>query len=137
MDPLSLVEGGADGLVQVAEAFRTKRLNVAGIYLIKQTGHAGDERWIIRLVTEEKSPHLRRSMIVALVSLRREGALPRIDESVQFDIVHIDDPESVRVMRYAQALGGAPAVIRDVMWQGLFIEYAVVALIPERDAAAA
>ena len=137
MDPLSLVEGGADGLVRIAEAFRGKRLNVSGIYLIKMTGHAGDERWVIRLVTEEKSPHVKRRMIVALVSLRREGALPRIDDSVLLDTVHVDDFETVRIVQYTEALGGPPAVIRDVMWQGLFIEYAVVALVPERETAAA
>lgn len=137
MDPLLLVEGGVDGLVRIAEAFRSKRVNVSAVYLIKVTGHAGDERWVIRLVTDEKSPHVRRNMIVALIGLRREEALPRIDDSVRVDIVHIDDPEPMRVIQYAQALGGSPVIIKDSMLQGLFVEYALVALVPERDAAAA
>lgn len=137
MDPLSLVEGGAEGLVRIAEAFRAKRLKISGIYLIKQTGHAGDERWVIRLLTDEKSPHVKRNMIAALIDLRREETLPWIDDSVHFDIVHINDPEPIRVIQYARALGGPPVLIRDAMWQGLFIEYALVALVPERDAAAA
>lgn len=137
MDPLSLVEGGAEGLIRVVEAFRAKRLKVSGIYLIRQTGHAGDERWVVRLLTDEKSPQMKRSMIAALVGLRRERALPWIDDAVQFDIVHVDDPEPARVIQYAQALGGPPVLIRDAMWQGLFIEYAFVALVPKRDAAAA
>jgi hypothetical protein len=76
-------------------------------------------------------------MIVALIDLRREQALPRIDELVGFHIVDVDDPEASRVLDYAQRLGGPPVIIRDAMWQGLFIEYALVAMLPDRKAAAA
>jgi hypothetical protein len=137
MDPLSLVTGGAEGLVRIAEAFRSKRVAVLGIYLIKQTGHDDDERFTIRLVTDERSPHLERRMIYALIDLRRENALPWIDGSVRFDIVHIDDAEPSRVLEYAQQFDSLPVVIRDVMWKGLFIEYALVAVLPERAAVAA
>lgn len=137
MDSLFLVAGGVDGLVRIAEAFRSRGLEVSGIYLIKRTGYEDDEKWIIRLISDQKSPDLNGQMIKALVSLERDRALPLIDPLVRVHIAPSDDPEAARVIDYTHRLGGAPAIIRDVMWQGLFIEYAVVALVPERDAAAA
>ena len=137
MDPLSLVEDGVKGLTRIADAFRSRGLRFVGLYLIKDTGHAGDETLTIRLITDVKGPDEKRKMIATLVDLRRERALPWIDSSIGFDLVHIDDPEASRVIEYAQRLGGPFAIIRDTMWQGLFIEYAAVAVIPARDMAAA
>jgi len=71
------------------------------------------------------------------VPLRRERALPRTDNSVRILIPHVDDIEASRGIDYAQRLGRPPVIIRDAMWPGLFIEYAVVAMALEPDVATA
>lgn len=138
MDMFSLVEGGPDGLVRIAEAFRGKGVNVVGLYMIKTTSHDDEVRWTIRLITDQKSPHIQRNMIVSLIDLRRTKALPWVDDRVLIDIVNLDDPEASRIVEYARALGGrTPVIIQDEMWDNLFIEHAVVAIIPAHDKAAA
>jgi hypothetical protein len=138
MDPSALVEGGAKGLVRIAEAFRSAGISIVAIYLIKVAGHDGDDEWWeLRLVSEDKSPDLNGRMIRELVELERAGRLPWIDHYVRFFIASIDDPEASRVIDYAQQFDRLPVVIRDVMWKGLFIEHALVAMVAERKAAAA
>jgi len=137
MDPGSLVEGGWEGLVRIANAFRSSGLPLTGIYLIKRSLPDGDEEWVIPLVSDEKDPALARRMVDELIRLRRDQALPWIDPAVRIKIANSDDPEVSRVIGLAQRLGEPPIMIRDTMWDGLFIEYAMVALVPERAVAAA
>jgi hypothetical protein len=134
MDQDVLVEGGAEGLDRIAEAFRSKGLPISGVYLTKLTSHDGFEEWIIRLIASARAvPDLKRQMIYALVELRRENKLPRIEAGVRFDIVDPVNGEASRIIEYTRRLGGAPALIRDTMWKGLFIEYALVASVPQAD----
>ena len=137
MDPNVLVEGGAEGLVRIADAFRKGGFQVSSVYLLKLVTPDGDERWTVTLVSEDKRPDLNGAMIRHLVQLEHDGALPRIDSWVRFRAATFDDPEASRVIDYAQQFNRLPVLIRDVMWQGLFIEYALVALAPERETAAA
>jgi hypothetical protein len=132
MDQDTLVDNGSEGLNQIAQAFRTKGIAVSGVYLIKLTSHDGFEEWIIRLIVETVWPDLKRKMISELVRLRRDNMLPRTLEGVRFDIVSAADAEASRVIEYVRLLGGPPVVIRDTVWKGLFIEYALVASIPAR-----
>ena len=76
-------------------------------------------------------------MLTQLVAMQRDRTLPLIDPMIRIHIAASDDTEASRVLDYAERLGGPPVIIRGMMWQGLFIEYAVVARIPERNAAAA
>lgn len=135
MDQDALVDGGVEGLARIAEAFRSKGLPVSGVYLIKLTSHDGFEAWIIRLIADRVRvvPDVKRQMIFALVELRRENALPRIETGVRFDIVDTKNDEASRIIEYTRGLGGPPAVIRDAVWKGLFIEYALVASVPQTD----
>lgn len=134
MDQDVLVEGGVQGLDRIADAFRSKELPVSGVYLIKVTSHDGFEEWIIRLIASRRVvPDLKRQMIFALVELRREAALPRIEAGIRFDIVDAANDEASRIIEYTRRLGGPPTVIRDTMWKGLFIEYALVADVPQAD----
>lgn len=137
MDSIGLVEGGVEGLVRIAVAFRAAGIPVTGVYLIKFTTDDNEDQWVLRLVVQETSADLDRRMVTQLVALQRDRALPLIDPLIRIHIAASDDAEVSRVLDYAERLGGPPVIIRGVMWQGLFIEYAVVALIPERNAAAA
>ncbi len=131
MDQGALVENGAEGLIRIAEAFRARGLPIAGVYLIKLTSEDGFEDWIIRLVSDQYVQNLGRRMVSELIQLRRESALPRVSPGVRFDVVSSDDAEASRVIDYTRRLGGPPAEIRDAMWRGLFIEYALVASVPQ------
>ena len=137
MDQVTLVEGGADGLNRIADAFRSKGIPVSGVYLIKLTSQDGFEDWIIRLVADREMPDLKRKMIHELVRLRRDNELPRVDPSVRFDVVWPTEPEASRIIEYVQRVGGPPVVIRDATWKGLFIEYALVASVPHTNVAIA
>lgn len=132
-----LIEGGAEGLTRIAQAFRSRGIDVSGVYLIKLTSGDDSTDWVVRLVTSQQSPGAVRKMISELVQLRRENALPLMDPRVRMDIVSSEDPEAARVMDYARRLGSIPTIIRDVMWNGLFIEYALVAMIPHPNMAVA
>jgi hypothetical protein len=70
-------------------------------------------------------------MVSKLVQLRRENALPRVSSDVRFDVIASDHLEAARVCDYARQFGELPVVIRDTMWKGLFIEYALVAQLPQ------
>jgi len=137
MDQNTLVEVDADVLNRIATAFRSRGIPVSGVYLTKLTSENGYEDRIIRLVSERDLPNLKRKMIYELVTLRRENALPKVDSGIRFDIVPSNDPEASRVIEYTRELGGPPVLIRDVMWKGLFIEYALVASVPQTDVALA
>jgi hypothetical protein len=136
MDQEALVEGGADGLIRIERAFQASGLAISGIYLIRLTSHDGFEEHVIRLVSDQKTPDLTRKMIVELIKLRRNKDFPKVDPGVRFDMVSAGDLEASRIIDYARRLGGHPVVIRDAMWKGLFIEYALVAGLPQADFAA-
>ncbi len=135
MDQVTLVDGGAEGLNRIAEAFRSRGIPVAGVYLIKLTSEDGFEEWIIRLVADREKPDIKRKMIYELVRLRRDSQLPTVDPGVRFDIVSQTEPEASRIIEYAQRLGGPPVIIRDAVWKGLFVEYALVASVPHANVA--
>lgn len=137
MDWPTLVTGGVEAISDVARQLNSRGIPVVGIYLLNWTSPDGDDRWTLRMVSTENSDELNLRMITQVVALRRDGALPYIDSAVSFDIVSEDDPEASRIMDYVQRLGGAPQIIRSAMWHGLFIEFAVVAMVPERAVAAA
>lgn len=118
---------------RIANAFRSKGLPVSGVYLIKLTSNDGYEERIIRLIVDRETPDLKRQMIYKLVELRREGLLPQVDLGIRFDVVTAADSEAARIIEYTRRLGGPSALIRDTMWKGLFIEYALVASVPQTD----
>lgn len=131
MDQDTLVEGGGKGLARIADAFRARGLPVSGIYLIRLTSEEGYAEWVIRLLSDSKMPGLTRQMIDKLVQLRRENALPEVSPGVRFDMISSDHVEAARVIDYARQIGKLPVTIRDTMWKGLFIEYALVAQLPQ------
>ena len=133
MDQDVLVEGGTTDLNRIANAFRSKGLPVSGVDLIKLTSNDGYEERIIRLIVDRETPDLKRQMIYKLVELRREGLLPQVDLGIRFDVVTAADSEAARIIEYTRRLGGPSALIRDTMWKGLFIEYALVASVPQTD----
>jgi hypothetical protein len=51
--------------------------------------------------------------------------------------VSLEHVEASRVIEYARRLGEPPVVIRDAMWDGLYIDYALVAEFEPSTAAAA
>lgn len=137
MDQDVLVEGGASGLLRIQQAFQSKGLRVVGIYIIKLTSHDGYEERVIRLVCDPENGDLTRAMIGQLVELRRDKEFPKVDTGVRFTVVGTNDMEAARIIDYAKQLGGPPVVIRDAVWHGLFIEYALVASVPQADYAVA
>jgi hypothetical protein len=134
MDQVAVVDGDANGLLEIMEAFKARGLPVEGVYLIVLTSDDGFVERIIRLVVPHRSHDLNHRMIAELVKLRRQGKLPRVDESVRFSLISADDPEADRVADYARRIG-VPGTVQDVMWRGLFIEYALVAKVPQMAAA--
>lgn len=137
MDQNTLVEGGDQGLVKIAAAFQGEGFPVQSIYLVKRTTNDGTIDWVVPVVLSPFDPRDRRRFIEALVRLREEKKLPFIDPALLIEAVPANDEEASRVVAYAARLGDPPIVIRDVSWNGLFIEYALVARFPGKDAAAA
>lgn len=131
MDQNALVEGNGEGLLRIASAFCAKGLPISGIYLIRLASEEGHVQWVIRLLSDAYFPDLTRQMIWKLVELRRESVLPDVNSLVSFDLISSAHPEAARVCDYARQLGKLPLVIRDTMWKGLFIEYALVAQVPQ------
>lgn len=126
MDQNTLVEGGDKGLLTIAEAFKNEGFPVAAIYLAKRTSIDGYMEWVVPVVLSP-FPHAdRRRFIDVLVQLRRAKKLPFIDRSVRIDAVPPDHVEASRIIAYANQLGDLPLVIRDVLLDGVFIEYALV-----------
>lgn len=132
-----MVEGGSKGLVRMAEAFRRSGFPVRAIYLVKRTTTDGEIDWVLNVVLSPFKPSDDRELVYALVRLRRDKKLPRIEEDVRVNAVAPDDVEASRVIEYARRLGEAPVVIRNTYWDGLYIEYALVAEYDHSTAAAA
>jgi hypothetical protein len=130
-----LVDFGAEDLTRIAQAFRERGLPVTGIYFIISTSDDELEDRIVRLVVDHMPLNMKRQMIYEVVNLRREGRLPDFAAGVRFDLVEPFDDEAGRVIDYTRRLGGPPAIIRDVLWKGLFIEYAIVAEVPQTELA--
>jgi hypothetical protein len=137
MDQNTLLEGGSDGLVAVANAFREDGFLVKAIYLVKRTSVDGYTDWVINAVLSPFNLGMDREFIYKLVRLRREKKLPFIDRMVRVNGVSPEHVEASRVIEYARRLGEPPVVIRDAMWDGLSIEYALVAEFEPSTAAAA
>lgn len=137
MDKATLVNRENDALNEVARVFRMNGIAVTGIYLIQLTAESGYSERVVRLVTDRKLPNAQRDMIHKLVELRRNGKLPEVDGASRFDIVSADDAEASRIIDYARQYGSLPVLIDDTMWKGLFIEYAIVAELPQPAAALA
>jgi hypothetical protein len=123
MDTGELVAGGAEGLRRIAELVKGKGIPVEGAYLIKTTADEGSAFWRLRLITNARSLQV----IHAIVDLRREQKLPRIDPSVRVSGVLGDDTEASRIITYAQNAVERPVEIIDTPIDGLFVEYALVA----------
>ena len=81
-------------------------------------------------------PGLERGFISELVRLRRDKKLPFIDQQVRVDAVSPEHVEATRVLDYARRMGEPPVVIRNVTWDGLSIDYALVAEYDHSTAAA-
>jgi hypothetical protein len=62
-----------------------------------------------------------------LIELRRAGKLPSTDSQIRISSVNLDHVEAKRVLDYARQMKKLPLTIKGVLWQGLFIEYALVA----------
>lgn len=137
MDQNTLVEGGDAGLRAIAQAFREVGFPVTAIYLVQQTSQDGDLDWVVRVVLFPFRPSLDREFIPKLVQLERDKKLPFIDQQVRVDAVSPEHIEAARVLDYARRMGEPPVVIRKVMWEGLYIEYALVAEYDRTTAAAA
>jgi hypothetical protein len=137
MDQNTLVEGDDAGLRAIADEFRKLGFPVEAIYLIKRTSIDGYVAWVVNAVLSPFRPGLDRDFLYQLVRLRREKKLPFIDEQVRVNAVSPDHVEAKRVIEYAQQMGEPPIHIRNVFWDGLYIEYALVAEYDHTTAAAA
>lgn len=127
MDQNTLVEGGEVGLRAIADEFRRSGFPVQAIYLVKRTSTDGYLDWVVNAVLSPFRPGLDRDFLYQLVRLRREKRLPFIDEQVRVNAVPPDHVEAKRIIEYARQMGDPPVVIRNVYWDGLYIEYALVA----------
>ena len=137
MDQNTLVEGGDAGLVSIANAFSASGFPVKAIYLVKRTSVDGDVDWVIPVVLATFRPGSDRDFIYELARLRRDKKLPFIDEQVRINAVPADHIEASRVIDYATRLGEPPIVIRNAIWDGLYIDYALVTKYPPSTTAAA
>jgi len=137
MDQNTLVEGGDAGLRAIADQFRRSGFPVDSIYLVKRTSVDGGVDWVVNAVVSPFRPGLDRDFLYQLVRLRREDRLPFVDEQVRLNAVSPDHVEAKRIIDYARRMGEPPVVIRNVLWDGLYIDYALVAEYDRTTAAAA
>jgi hypothetical protein len=129
MDTNALVEGGVDGLETVVRSLEHEGIVIRGAYLIRLTSDDGLSEISFRIVTE----HDLRDVIHKFVRLRREARLPKVADEVRISPIRANDVEATRVLDYASRLGSAPVTIKEVFWNGLFIEDAVVVKLPSHE----
>jgi hypothetical protein len=117
--------------------FRKVGYPVEAIYLVKRTSIDGYEDWVVNAVLSPFKAGSDRDFLQQLVRLRREKKLPRIDEQIRVNAVPPDHVEAKRIIEYARQMGEPPILIRNTFWDGLYIEYALVAEYDHTTAAAA
>jgi hypothetical protein len=133
MDTGTLVEGGAEGLLEVVRILESQGVSILGAYLIRLTSEDGYSETNFRIVTNDDQ----RDVIYKFVRLRREKRLPALSDDVRISPVRPNHVEATRVLDYASRLGTPPVSIKEVFWDGLFIEDAVVVKLPSREHAVA
>jgi len=133
MDTGTLVEGGAKGLLEVVHVLESQGVPILGAYLIRVTSEGGFSETNFRIVTNDDQ----RDVIYKFVRLRREKMLPALSDDVRISPIRPDHVEAKRVLDYASRLGTPPVAIKEVFWDGLFIEDAVVVKMPSREHAVA
>ncbi len=128
MDSLELVKCSVDDLKQIASALRSVGVDVQGIYLIKLTSVEGHVEHLVRVICDVGGMKFdSRDFVHKVIELRRTGKLPDIDDSIRIDCLRSDDLEAKRVADYTRKMKKLPLRIKDVFWDGLYIEYALVA----------
>lgn len=128
MDSLELVNCSADDLKQIASALRSVDVDVQGIYLIRLTSVEGNVETLVRVICDIGGMNFdSRDFVHKVIELRRDGKLPDIDEYIRISCVQSDHLEAKRVADYTRKMKKLPLRIRDVLWDGLYIEYALVA----------
>ena len=140
MDQDFPVEGGANGLLAIAAAFRAETappFPIEAIYFVERLNLDDEVTWKVVAVMSPFRAGVDADFINVLVKLRRAGKLPRIDDRVRFMAVPPEHVEASRILDYSRHLGEPPLVIRDTIWQGLTIRYVLVAEDLGRRAAAA
>ena len=137
MDQDTLVAGGAEGLRTLEQELRAANFPVEAIYLIKRTSVDDENDWVIPVVLSPFILGSDRDLIYEVARLRRNKKLLFIDEQVRIIAVPRDHIEASRVIDYARRMGEPPISIRNVHWNGIYIEYALVADYSRSTAAAA
>lgn len=132
MDPVETV-GRAGGLRRIAAALREAGISVDAIYLIKLENDGGHVEWVLRVVTSRNS----REVVLTIFELRRKGSIPRFGDKIRIDPIPLAHPEASRIIAYAQRFADLPVEIENVILDRMLIDYALVAELPEADAAAA
>jgi len=128
MDSLELVNCSVDDLRQIASALRTVEVDVQGIYLIRLTSVEGNVENLVRVICDVGGEKFdSRDFVHKVIELRRNGKLPDTDESIRISCLRSDHLEAKRVAEYTRKMKKLPLRIRDVFWDGLYIEYALVA----------
>jgi hypothetical protein len=128
MDSSTLVEGGADGLRRLADAYREDGFPVEAVYLIQRRSLEDDgSYWAVVLVISPFQTTTESSAIVAYVRLGQAHRLPAIAPEVRLEWVPPDHVEASRLLAYVRRNGAPPMVLRNVGTNGLLIDYALVA----------
>jgi hypothetical protein len=127
MDTNALVDGGEEGVRKIVLALEAEGVPVSGAYLIRLTSAEGFSEIVFRIVTTADS----RQVIYKIVRLRRDGKIPILADDVRINPIRPNDMEAKRVLDYAARIGGPTVAIKDVNWDRLFIEDAVVVKLPK------
>lgn len=133
MGTVEMVMCTSDDLLRVSHELKVSGVDVQAIYFIKVTTVEDSVFWNIRVVTT----HDPRDFFYKLWELRKAGRIPPIDPDIRIKAVRPNNTEAERVLDYARQFRAAPVVISNVVWNGLYIEYALVAEAPGLERVAA
>ena len=131
-DCVQTVSGLRPDCVQIASALRSVDVEVQGIYLIRLTSVEGYVEDLVRVVCDVGGKKFdSRDFVHKVIELRRNGKLPELDQSIRIDCIRNDHLEAKRIADYTRKMKKLPLRIKDVFWDGLYIEYALVAEMSE------
>ena len=133
MGTVEMVTCTAEDLFRISNALKESGVDVRAIYFIKVTTVEDSIFWNIRVVTDHDS----RDFFFKLWELRKAGRIPSIDPDIRIKAIRPNSIEAQRVLEYALQFRMAPVVISNVVWKGLYIEYAIVAEAPGLEKVAA
>ncbi|MBV9637672.1 MAG: hypothetical protein JO163_22640 [Methylobacteriaceae bacterium] len=136
MDPSELVSGGAAGLRRIGELLVQDGFPLTALYLWREQQEDG-ERWAIVIVSSADFRMSSKAFFNRLVRLKNRPDFPSVAVGARFYLRSVEDPVARQVIDYARRIGTPVARIESAMWNGIYIDYAVVVRWPDSDRAAA